>query len=148
MPVAAAGQAEVVTADLDPLEVRRGGQHPAQQLAVEGLDAGLLAQRQPRLGDPLRQLVPQPLELAEVENPRLDCDRGDAIVELDASEGLAQEAGELTLEPADLASQLDPGKALVDVDAERRRAVSIEQIRHRPASECRSPPCRRKPEDG
>jgi len=39
---------------------------------------------------------------------------------------------------ADLTPQLDPGKALVDLDMKPIKAVSFEQIRHRPGSECRS----------
>ena len=38
---------------------------------LRGLDPGLLAQGQPRLGDPVGELVAQPLQLAEVEDPRL-----------------------------------------------------------------------------
>ena len=132
MPVAAARQAEVVAADLHPLEVRRRGQHLAQQLVVRGLDPGPLAQGQPRLGDPLGEIVAQPLELAEAEDPGLAGDGGDAVVDLDPAEGLGEETGELALEMADLAPQLGPGEALVDLDVELIQAVSCEQIRHRP----------------
>ena len=132
MPVATAVQAEVVTAYLDPLEVRRRGQHPAQQLVVVGLDLGALTQGETPIRDPLGQVVPQLLQLAEVEDPRLGRDRSDAVVDLDPAEGLGDESGQLTLEMADLAPQLHPGEALVDVDAERHRSVSCEQIRHRP----------------
>ena len=131
MPVAAAGHADVVAAHLNPLEVGRRGDHLAQQLAIAGLEAILLAQRPLCRGDPVRQLVAQPLQLPQVEDPRLRGHRADAVVELDPAEGLGQEAGELALEMADLTPQLDPGEALVDLDAEPHRAVSFEQIRHR-----------------
>ena len=148
MPVAAAGQAEVVAAHLHPLEVRRRGQHPAQQLVVGGLDPGALAQGQTCLGDPLGQVVAQLLELAQAEDPGLDRDRGDAMADLHPAECLGEEAGKLALEMADLASQLDTGEALVNLDMEPIQAVSFEQIRHRPGSECRSRPGRGKPEVG
>jgi hypothetical protein len=146
--VAAAGQAEVGPAHLNPLEVGRGGEHLAHQLVVGGLYPGALAQGQPRLGDPFRQVVSQLLELAEAKNPGLTRERVNAVANLDAAKGLGEESGELTLEMADLAPQLKPGKALVDLDVEPVEAVSFEQIRHRPGSECRSPPPHGKPEIG
>jgi hypothetical protein len=107
---------------------------------VGGLDPGPLAQGQPRRGDPLRQLVPQPLELAQVEDPRLGRNRADAVLDLHPPEGLGKESGELTLEMADLTPQLGSGKALIDLDMEPVQAVSCEQIWHWPGSECRSRP--------
>jgi hypothetical protein len=145
--VATARQAEIVPAHLHPLEVRRGGQHLAQQLVVRGLDPSTLAQGQPCIGDPLGKVVAQLLELAEAEDPRL-ANRGDPVVDLDPAEGLGKEAGELALEMADLTPQLDPGEALVDLDVELIQAVSFEQIRHRPDSECRSQPGCGKPKTG
>jgi hypothetical protein len=142
--VAAAGQTEIVAAYLHPLEVRRRGQHLTQQLVVRGLDPGALAQGQPCLGDSLGKVVAQLLELAEAEDPRL-ADRGDPVIDLDPAEGLGEEAGELALEMADLAPQLNPGEALVDLDVELIQAVSCEQIRHLAASECRSRAGRGKP---
>jgi hypothetical protein len=136
--VATTGQTEVVAAHLHPLEVRRRGQHPAQQLVIRGLDPGALAQGQPCLGDPLGEVVAQLLELAETEDPGLTADRGDAVVDLDPAEGLGEETAELALEMADLTPQLDPGEALVDLDVELIQAVSCEQIRHRADCECRS----------
>jgi hypothetical protein len=91
-------------------------------------------QGQARLGDPLRQIVAQPLQLSQVEDPRLWRERVDPMADLDPAEGLGKERGELALEAADLAPQLGPGEALVDLDAKPHRALSCEQIRHRPAS--------------
>jgi hypothetical protein len=105
---------------------------------VRGLDPGALAQSQPCLGDPLGEIVAQPLELAEAEDPGLTADRGDPVIDLDPAESLGEKAGELTLEMADLTPQLDPGEALVDLDVELIQAVSCEQIRHRADFECRS----------
>jgi len=96
----------------------------------------------------LGQLVAQPLQLSQVENPRLGRDRLDPVANLDPAESLGEEAGELALEMADLAPQLDAGVALVDLDVERHQAVSFEQIRHRPGYESRSRGCRRKPGNG
>jgi len=129
--VAAARLAEVVAAHPDPLEVRGRGQHLPQQLAIGGLGPGALAQRQARLGNAVGERVAQSLQLAQVEHPWLDRDRGDAMLDHDPAEALGQERGELTLEPADLASQLGPGQALVGLDVECHRALSCEQIGHR-----------------
>jgi hypothetical protein len=134
VPVAAAGLADVGTAHLHPLEVRRRGQHLSQQLAVAGLDPGPLAQPQAGIGHPLGQIVAQLLELTEVEHSRLGRNRADQVIDLDPSESLREEAGQLALEPSHLAPQLDPSEALVDVDAKRSQAVSVEQIRHRPTT--------------
>jgi len=142
--VTTAGQTEVVAAHLHPLEIRRRGQHLAQQLMIRGLDPGAFAQGQPCLGDSLGEVVAQLLELAEAEDPWLTANRGDPVVDLDPAEGLGEETGELPLEMADLAPQLNPGEALVDLDVELIEAVSFEQIRHRANFECRSPPGRGK----
>ncbi|MGC1166169.1 MAG: hypothetical protein WA862_08670 [Solirubrobacterales bacterium] len=146
--MAATRQTEVVTAHLDPLEVRRRGQHLTQQLVVGGLEPGPLAQGQPRLGDALGEVVAQLLEVAETKHPGLAADGGNPVWDLNPAESLGEETGERALEAADLPPQLDPGKALVDLDVEPVQAVSFEQIRHRPGSECRSPPSRGKPKTG
>jgi hypothetical protein len=146
--VAAARQAEVATTHLHPLEVRRRGKHPAQQLVIGGLDPGALAQGQSRLGNPLRKVVAQLLELAQAEDPGPGSGRADAVTDLDPTEGLGEETRELTLEMADLTPQLDPGEALVDLDMEPVQAVYCEQILHRPGYECRSPLGHGKPEIG
>ena len=117
MPVAATGLADVGATDLDPLEVLRCGDHPAQELAISRLDPGSLLELQPGVGDPFRQLVAQPLQLTEVEDPRLSRDRGNAVIELDPAEGRCEETAQLTLEAADLAPQLGPRPQLVDLDA-------------------------------
>ena len=85
---------------------------------MRGLDPGALGEGQARLGDPLGELVAQPLELAEVEDPRLAPTAATAVVDLDPAEGLGEEAGELALEAADLPPQLDAGEALVDLDVQ------------------------------
>jgi hypothetical protein len=148
VPVTTAGLADIGAADLDPLEVLRCGEHLPQQLAVAGLDPGPLAQRQPRLGDPFGEIVAQALELAQVEDPGLHRDGGDAMIELDPAEGLGEEAGELALEVTDLAPQLRAGSELVDLDAKPIQAVSCEQINHQPDTECRSQPGSGKPGNG
>jgi hypothetical protein len=76
--------------------------------------------------------------LSEAQDRGLSAAPGYPVGDLDSAEGLGEEAGELTLEMADLAPQLDPGEALIDLDVESIEAVSYEQIRHRPDSECRS----------
>lgn len=95
-----------------------------QQLAVGGLEPVLLGQGQARLGDAVGEPVAQPLQLAEVEQPRRGRDRADPVADLDPAEALGEEAGELLLQSADLTPQLAPCGALVDVDAKSREAVS------------------------
>jgi hypothetical protein len=102
MPVATARQAEVVPAHPHPLEVRRRGEHLPQQLVVRGLDPGALAQRPLRIGDPLGQVIAQPLQLAQAKDPGLAANRVDPVGNLHPAKGLSEEAGELALEMADL----------------------------------------------
>jgi len=130
VPGAAARLADVGAFDLDPLEVRRGRQHLRQQLAVGGLDALALAQRHASIGNPFGQLVAQPLELAQVEDPRLRRDGADPVPYLDSAERGGEEPGQLALQASDLAPQLGPGEALVNLDRKRGKAVSYEQIGH------------------
>lgn len=123
MPAATAGLADIGTRNPDPLVVRRRIKHPSQQLAIVGLDLRLPAERDAGVGDPFRQLVPQPLQLTEPEQS-WRAGGGNPMVELDPAESLADEAAELTLETAHLAPQLNPGKALVDAAVERLGAPS------------------------
>jgi hypothetical protein len=131
--VAAAGLPEIGAADPHPLEVGRRRQHLPQQFAVPGLDSSPFAQLQASLADRLRESVAQALQLTEVEQTRLRGKRLHPVLQLDPAESLGEEAGQLPLEARDLASQLEPSKTLVDLDAKRHPAVSEEQIGHRPA---------------
>jgi hypothetical protein len=108
----------------------RVGDHRRQPVAVGGLDLRLSGQLIAGRGDPVGQLVADPLEAAEVEGARRARPGGDAVVDLDPAECLAEEAPELALEPADLASQLGPRKTLVDDDVEPLEAPSFEQFPH------------------
>jgi hypothetical protein len=65
--VATARGADVVAADLDPLEVLRRRHHFGQQLAVGGLEPVLLGQGQARLSDAVGELVTQALQLPKVK---------------------------------------------------------------------------------
>lgn len=131
MPTPAAGLADVVARDPHPLVLVRFEEHPLQQLAVAGLDLGPLSQRQAGLGDARREGVAHPLQATEVEGPRRRGDGPHVRGDLHPAEGLAEEAGELTLEPADLASQLSPREAFVRPGAKVNEGVSFEQIQHR-----------------
>jgi hypothetical protein len=116
--VPAAFEAEVLAGDAHPLEVLRGSKHPLDQLAVLVLDPPLLNQRPPRLGDALGKAIANRLQLAEVEDPRRYRNRVDPMRDLGVTEGLAEERGQLRLEAADLAPQLEPRLALVDSSPE------------------------------
>jgi hypothetical protein len=124
MPVPATWEAEVLPRDSHPLEVLRGGEHLLDQLPVLRLDPGALGEGSVRLGDPLGQPVANRLQLPKVENPRGGGERLDAMRHLGATEGLAEEAGQLRLETADLAAQLQPRPSLVDPDPEPGEILS------------------------
>ena len=130
--MAAAGLADVGAGDLDPLVLGGRVQHPLQQLAVAGLQLSLLLKLTPRVADPPGQRVADRLQLTEVERARGGCDRGDAVVDPQAREGVGDEGAELGFEAADLTAQLHPREPLVAVHAKRGRRLSFEQIRHSP----------------
>lgn len=131
MPTPATGLADVVARDPHPLVLVRFEEHPPQQLAVVGLDLGPLAQREAGLGDASCESVAHLLQATQVERPRRRDGGPHVTGNLHPTEGLAEEPGELTLEPADLASQLSPREALVRPGAKVNEGVSFEQIRHR-----------------
>jgi hypothetical protein len=136
--VAAAGQAEVVAGDPQPLVLVRRGQHPLQQLLVAGLELALLSQGEAGVLDLHRERVADDLQLAEVERPRLTREGGHARANPQTREGLGGERPQLSFEAADLAPQLDPGEALLASCPQRTSPISFEQLGHtRP--ECRSP---------
>jgi hypothetical protein len=124
--VAAARLADVIAGDPHPLEVGWRGDHFAQQLAVGGLDSGLLGQGQAGLGHPLGKIVAQALERTEIENPRLGHRRRDRAVESHSAERLAEEAGQLLLQMPDLTPQLVTSRQLVDDDVNVKQPVSFE----------------------
>jgi len=128
--VAAAVQAEVFAGDADPLVVLGGGEHLPDELVVLVLDPLPLHQRLPRLGSAVGEAVADRLQLAEVEHPRRGGDGLDAVRDLGVAEALADEAGQLRLEPADLATQLQPRVALVDGDVQPVESPSFQQSRH------------------
>jgi hypothetical protein len=84
--VAAAGGADVVARNLDPLVIRRGGEHPREQLSVLGLLDVLLAQCAPGILDPVGKRVPNLLQLTEADQPRLAGDGRDPALDLDSRE--------------------------------------------------------------
>ena len=108
MPVAAARQAEVGAADPQPAVVGGGGKHLVEEVAVGGLDRGALGERAVRLGDPGGEGIAEFLELTEPEDARRP---GSAhpVRDDDPAEPLGDEARQLQLELADLATQLGAG---------------------------------------
>ena len=101
-----------------------------EQLAVARLVLGPLGERPPRLGDPLGESVADPLEVAEVEQPRGRRGAGDAAVDLETAEGFGGEAAELAFEAANLSPQLGARGALVGADVLPDRPVSGEELLH------------------
>jgi hypothetical protein len=128
--MAAPGLADVGAGDPDPLELLRGLEHFPQQLAVGGLLLLALDQGAAGLADALGEAVANRLQLAEIEHPRSGGNRFDAMRNSGAAEGLAEDAGELRLEAADLTAQLKPRPALVDPDPEPGEIV-FQQSGHR-----------------
>lgn len=129
--MAAAGRADVVAGDLQPLVIGGRGDHPLQQLAVARLALVLLAQLPLNRPDPLRQRVADRLQLAEVERPAGRRNRRDRGVDRHPPEALRDQPSELELQTPDLAAQLGPGESLVTVDAQRA-GVSLDQMSHSP----------------
>lgn len=130
MPVAAAFEAEVLPGHLDPLEVLGCSKHPLDQFAVLGLHPLSLHQGAPGLGDPVGQVVANRLQITEVEHPRRRGDGVDSMRDRNVTEGLAEERGQLRLETADLAAQLEPRAALVDLDPELGELLTFQQSGH------------------
>jgi hypothetical protein len=126
VPVATTWLAEIVAGDPHPLEIRRGSDHFAQQLAVGGLNSGALGQGQARLGDTVSEIIAEALERAEIENPRLARRCRDRAVEPHPAEGLADEARQLLLQMPNLASQLMTSRQLVDGNVNLKQPVSFE----------------------
>lgn len=130
MPDAAAGLADVGAGNADPLEVLRGDEHPAQQLAVVGLNLFPLDQRPACRGDPVGETVADRLQLTEVEHPRRGGCGCDPVGHIGVSEGVAEEPRQLRLEPGDLPAQLQPRLALVDSAVEPGELLSSQQGGH------------------
>ncbi|HEV7563630.1 MAG TPA: hypothetical protein VGO24_09015 [Solirubrobacterales bacterium] len=132
MPATATGLADVAAGDYDPLEVRRRREHRPQQLTVRGLGSVATLEGLTRVRHPPRQPVPHRLQPTEIKQSRLAMGHARRLrwLELDPAEGVAVEAGELTLEAGDLRPQLGAGEALVDWRPERGKTVPVEQIRH------------------
>ena len=135
----AAGLADVGARDPHPLVLGRRRQHLLQQLAVAGLQFILLAQCVTGLADPLGEGVADPLELVQAGDARSGKAGRDPGIEREARKGLGAEAGELMLQPPDLAAQLHARKALVASQMKRSKRVSFEQTRHKTLVECKSP---------
>jgi hypothetical protein len=134
MPVAAPRLTDVGAGDPQPLVLGRLGQHLLEQLAIARLQFVLLVQGAPRDGDPIGKGVADPLQVLQVGDPRHVRAGRHLDVEDDAGKGLGREAGQLVLEAADLAPQLDAREALVAPHSKHRECVSIEQFWHKPKS--------------
>lgn len=126
----AAVQAEVFAGDADPLEVLGGGEHPLYELVVFVLDPLSLHQSAPRLRHAIGEPVPNHLELTQAEHPRRGGKGVDAMRDPGVAEPLADESGELRLEPGDLSPQLQPGLALVDRNTRSVELPLSQQSRH------------------
>jgi hypothetical protein len=124
MPVAAAREAEVLARDPNPLEVLGDGEHLLDQIPVLGLDLRALSKGGASLRGPLGQTVAHRLQLTKAEDPRRGGDGINPMRHLGVAEGLAEEAGQLRLEAADLTAQLDPRPSLVDPDPEPGEILS------------------------
>ena len=134
MPVPTARLADVSARDPQPLVLGGRGEHPAQQLAVAGLQFALFLERDAGRGNPLGKGIAHLLQLVEAGHPRLGEMTRDRGIDCEARKSLDGKAGELVLEASDLAPQLGAREALVASHSKRREHVSIEQIRHKTRS--------------
>jgi hypothetical protein len=105
--------------------------HPPQELTIAPLKLRALAEGEPGRGDPRRQRVTHPLELTEIGDARLGRRCGDRGLDRHPRKRLGLEGGELSLEAADLPSQLGPGEALVAPHPGGGKRLPVEQIQHR-----------------
>jgi hypothetical protein len=128
--VPTAGLADVRVGDPQPLVLGGGLGHLPQQFAISLLDLASLAKRDASATDAVGEGVPYALELVETGEPRAARRRGNPNVDFHSRKGLDRELGELALEAANLAAQLDPSEALVAPESKRNR-LSFEQFRHR-----------------
>ncbi len=134
MPVAAPRLTDVGAGDPQPLVLGRLGQHLLEQVAVARLQFVLPLQSTVGNGDPIGEGIANSLQVLQARNPGDVRARRHVDVENDAREGLSREAGQLVLEAANLAPQLDAREALVAPHSKHRECVSIEQIWHKPES--------------
>jgi len=124
VPVAAAGKAELLARDPQPLEVGRPLKHLLEQLPVAGIRDVPTLERAAGLGHAVCELVADPLEVPQAECPGLGSGRRHPGVDLDPGKAFGEKPGELMLEAADLAAQLGSRQSLVAIDAERKGCVS------------------------
>jgi hypothetical protein len=134
VPDAAAGLADVGAADPQPLVLGRRVEHALEQLAIAGLQLSPFPQLYASLGYPVRERVAYRLQIAKAKRARLVRDRGHPGVDPQAREGIGEEQGELGFQTPDLAPQLRAGEPLVAAKAKRSGSLSIEQVRHSPAT--------------
>jgi hypothetical protein len=130
--VATAGLAELCTGDAKPLVVGGRCEHPLEQLAVGRLDLRSLCEGFAGAGDPPRQSIAHLLQLAEADQAWLARRSRGRRVDREARESLRREPRQLSLEAADLAPQLNTGKALVALYTSAGKGVSVEQLLHDP----------------
>jgi len=111
VPVLAAWLADVLVRHPDPSILARVGNHPLDQRAAGLLGVGPSRDLCPRLREAIRQAVPDPLELADLEDPG-PTGGTDRPVDAPAGECRGEQLTELALEPSDLAAQLAAGGAV------------------------------------
>jgi hypothetical protein len=112
VPVLAARLADVLVADPEPAVLAGRQQHLLDQAAVLFLGVGAVAERPPRLGDPLGELVAELLELAQGQHPG-SAARAHAPVEALPRPGRAEQLRQLLLEPRQLVEQGPSRRTLV-----------------------------------
>jgi hypothetical protein len=106
MPVPAAGLADVLVGDAEPLV--RGGilRHLLDQQPALLLGPGVLAQAAADVADPAGEAVPDDLELIHGEQPGPAARGGNPEVDPRAGERRAEQASQLRLHQGDLAAQV------------------------------------------
>jgi hypothetical protein len=124
--VPAAGQAEIVARDLQPLVVLRRLEHPPEQCAIVALQLRTFSQGSSGVLDPFGKGIPNGLQLTEIECPGLPREGRHGRDHRRPTEPLGCEPRQLGFEPSDLPPQLSTSTALVATRPQRMPTISLQ----------------------
>jgi hypothetical protein len=113
LPDPATGLAQVTAGDAREAVLGRVKQDPLEIETVGGLHLCALRDRHARGVEALRELVADPFQIAEIEQPRVAPWIGGSLVESSHRVGGDERIGQLALQPRDLFAQRPPRGQLV-----------------------------------
>jgi hypothetical protein len=114
MPVAAAGLADVLVGDSNPVVLLGLCDHPLEEFVVATLDLAIVVQQGAHVCDPAQEPIADLLQLADPEDPRA-ARRRHLVGEAAAREGGDEELRELELQTRNLTAQLNARGTLVSL---------------------------------